>query len=67
MQSKETWIVLSKSTHKVYNLNLEPDFEFGLTPLPELWTGPSVLVQRGFSSGPEGDEPRTGPPKSDSQ
>ena len=49
----------------VYYLNLELDCGFGSTPLPELWTGPSVLVQRGFGSGPaEGDEPRTEPPKS---
>jgi len=49
--------------HKVFYLNPELDFGFSSTPLPELWTGPSVLVQRGFSSGSEGDEPRTRLPK----
>jgi hypothetical protein len=47
--------------HKVYFLNPELDLEFGSTPLPELWTGPSVLVQRRSGSGSEGDELRTGP------
>jgi hypothetical protein len=46
--------------HKVFYLNPELDFRFSSTHLPELWTGPSVLVQREFGSGSEGDEPRTG-------
>ena len=49
---------------KVFYLNPELDFGFSSTPLPELWTRPLVLVQKGFGSGPEGDEPRTGLPKS---
>ena len=38
---------------KVFYLNPELDFGFSLTPLPELWTGPSVLVQRVMNPEPD--------------
>jgi hypothetical protein len=45
----------------IFYLNPELDFGFGSMPQPELWTGPSVQVQRRSGSGSEGDELRTGP------
>jgi len=46
---------------KGYHLNPELDFRSGLTPPPECWTGPSVLVQEGLVQAQRGYEPRTGP------
>jgi hypothetical protein len=46
---------------KVCRPNPEPDLGFGSTPLPEPWTGPSVLVQGGSVQVQRGGERRTGP------
>jgi hypothetical protein len=43
--------------------NAELDLGSSLMPLLELWTGPPVQVQRGFSPGSDDSELRTGLPK----